>query len=113
VLTTTELQNHLSTISYMPGWLIDVYDGAYEGQHCVIRTRLEDSYNPGEMVELDIHSMLPPMRTTEDFEQWLLWRLMRIATHEVREWLKKDGKPIVDPHADGADQDRRSNVLTL
>lgn len=105
MLTTAEIQEHLKRISYMPGWEITVYDGRWEGQHVVIRTVVPDSYNPGSDVVLDVHSMLPPMRDIDALEEWLAWRLCRLATHEVREFLRRDGKPIYDPHAEFAERD--------
>jgi hypothetical protein len=49
---------------------------------------------------LDIHSLIPPMATVEDFDRWMVWRLIEIASHEVREWYRDDqGRAIFDPHA--------------
>lgn len=105
MLTTTELAAHLQHLTYRPGWTIHIYDGAHEGQHLVITTQVEDTTKPGTTTTLDIHSMLPPMRDTEQFETWLLWRLKRIEVHECREWFKRDGTPVSDPHAPYADRD--------
>jgi hypothetical protein len=49
--------------------------------------------------------MLPPMRDDAALLDWLLWRCCRIECHEAREWLRLDGKPWSDPHAEGADRD--------
>jgi hypothetical protein len=56
---------------------------------------------------LDVHSMLPPMRDTIALEEWLAWRLGRLEVHEMREFLKRDGRVIFDPHGADADHDRR------
>lgn len=105
MLTTLELVDHLNHISYKPGWEIYVYDGRWEGQHIVIRTEIEDTFNPGEKLVLDVHSMLPPMPSLDYFNEWLAWRLGRLEIHEMREFLKMDGKPIFDPHAEYAERD--------
>lgn len=105
MLTTHEIANWLTLITYRPGWSFEVYDGRWEGQHFVIRARVADATEPDETTTLDIHSMLPPMDTIDQFERWLAWRLSRIEIHEMREFLRRDGKPIFDPHADGAEHD--------
>lgn len=105
MLTTQQLAEHLNSISYKDGWNFHVYDGAFEGQHLVITAKLPDAFKPGESIALDIHSMLPPMPSYEYFERWLLWRLARIEVHECREFLRRNGKVIFNPHADAADRD--------
>ena len=105
MLTTTQIQEQLARISYKPGWSFRAYDGRWEGQHLVITTEVEDSYRPGETTTLDVHSMLPPMADADALHAWLAWRLQRIETHEMREFLKLDGKVLFDPHAELADRD--------
>ena len=107
LLTTEQIQAHLDTITYKPGWSFRVYDGRWEGQHIVIRTEVADTYNPGESTTLDVHSMLPPMRDVQALEEWLAWRLGRLEIHEMREFLKRNGQIIFDPHAEYADRDVR------
>lgn len=106
MLSTAEIARHLDRLTYRPGWTFEVYDGRFEGQHLVIRAEVDNSYQPGQLVVLDIHSMLPPMRDVAALEDWLGWRLRRVESHEQREWFKRDGVPVADPHAEGADQDR-------
>jgi hypothetical protein len=106
VLTTAEIQAHLARVSYKPGWSFEAYDGRWEGQHLVIRTEVPDTYEPGALVVLDVHSMLPPMRDTLALEEWLAWRLGRLEVHEMREFLKVDGAVLFDPHAEFAERDR-------
>jgi hypothetical protein len=104
-LTTCEIRHHLEKITYRPNWTFRVYDGTFEGQHLVINAEVENSYSRGDWVYLDIHTFMPPMASTADLERFLAWRLARIEVHEMREWLKRDGKAIYDPHAEGADKD--------
>jgi hypothetical protein len=105
MLTTSEIQAHLERLTYKPGWSIKAYDGRWEGQHVVITTVVDDAYKPGETQTLDVHSMLPPMADTDHLEQWLAWRLGRLELHEMREFLRRDGKPIYNPHAPYAERD--------
>lgn len=106
MLTTAEVQAILKRVTYKPGWSLEAYDGRFEGQHLNITTCVTDSYNPDQNVTLDVHSMLPPMVDEAALLAFLAWRLGRIELHEMREWLKVDGTPPFDPHAEFADQDR-------
>lgn len=104
-LSVEQIATHLERITYRPGWQFSVYPGRYEGPHICINADLADSVNAGKTVSVRIDSQLPPFETTEQFERWLLWRLAIIETHECREWLKRDGKAIADPHATDAQHD--------
>lgn len=104
-MSTSEIQDELGRLSYKSGWAFQVYDGAWEGQHFVIRTEVPDSYNPGETVTLDVHSMLPPCADVAALHRWLAWRLGRLEVHEMREFFRRDGLPVFDPHASGAEHD--------
>lgn len=105
MLGIADIQAHLERITYKPGWAITAYEGRWEGHHIVIRTELPDTYNDGQTITLDVHSMLPPMRHTSDLNTWLAWRLGRLELHEMREFLKYDGNVIFNPHAPGAEHD--------
>jgi hypothetical protein len=52
------------------------------------------------MVEVRIRSLIPPMASRWEFERWLAWRLRLVEIHESREWFRRDGKPVFDPHVD-------------
>lgn len=93
---------------YKPGWTITVYETEFQGIWLAVAAEVEDSYHPGDSVPLRIKSPIPPMRSNADFLNWLRWRLERIEVHECHEWLrlKDDGKPLFDPHAEGADEPR-------
>lgn len=107
MLTTQQINEHLTNRMYKPGWKFKCYDGRWEGQHFVITTVVPDAYNPGQDVTLDVHSMLPPQRDTEALDEWIMWRLGRLEIHEMREFYRDrtDGKPVADPHAEFADRD--------
>jgi hypothetical protein len=80
VLTTAEIQAHLNRLSYKPGWEFKVYDGRWEGQHLVIRTEVPDTYSD-QTVVLDVHSMLPPMRSRNGWRGGSGgWSCMRCAS---------------------------------
>jgi hypothetical protein len=107
VLTVEGIRAHLERLSYKDGWSFDVYEGRWEGPHIVIRTEVQDASRAARRVVLDVHSMLPPMRDTVALEEWLAWRLGRLEVHEMREFFKRDGRVIFDPHGPDADHDRR------
>lgn len=107
MLTTAEIKLHLERRKYMPGWEFDVYDGKFEGQHLAIKVVLPDAYHPGETVTIQVENMLPPIPTGAYLDEWIVWRLSRIATHEVREFYRdREGNAIFDPHAPFAERDR-------
>lgn len=106
MLTTQQISDHLADRRYMEGWRLTVYEGEWEGPHLVITAVLPDAYHDGQTVTVDIHSMLPPMPDTDYLDRWVVWRLCRIAVHEVREFYRDPfGQAIFDPHASGADRD--------
>lgn len=98
------IQTYLQRVTYRPGWTIVAYSDPWEGVIIRIVGSVENSYDPGHFIDLGVVSYLPPVQTVDELSQWLAWRLGRIENHEMREWLKCDGKPIYDPHAeDGAE----------
>lgn len=107
LLTTQEIKDHLETITYKPGWSFEYYVGRYEGPHLVIWTKVEDAFNPGRTVDLDVQCFLSPndIDSTESLNKYLAHRLGRIESHECREFLKENGKVIDSPHKPNADRD--------
>lgn len=105
MLTIQEIQNHLTKVTYKPGWSFEAYTGRWEYNHIIIRTEVPDAETPENTVTLDIHSMLPPMSDTHQFDQWLMWRLARIEIHEMREFYKIEGKVVDSPHNLHAEHD--------
>lgn len=105
MLSTEQLREHLTKVTYKPGWSFTVYDGEWEGQHIVIRTVVHDAYDPTKTTALDVHSMLPPMDSIDQFNNWLMWRLGRIEVHEMREFFRVNGTPVSDPHKENANRD--------
>lgn len=105
MLTVADLQQHLTRVSFMPGWDIEVREGRWEGPHIVIAAKVPNAYRPDEPMTLDVHTSLPPMHTYGQFDEWLVWRLNRLWSHEVREFYRVDGVPPFDPHGPHSDRD--------
>ncbi len=98
MLSAVEVRDVVTSLTYRPNWDFTVYQDPHEGLHLSIVAEVEDSYHPGQMIYLDIHSALPPFADEDAVEQWMLWRLKRIGSHEVREGLRRNGKLVSDPH---------------
>jgi hypothetical protein len=98
MLSSVEVRDVVTRLVYRPGWDLSVYIDPHEGLHVAIVAEVEDAYPPGQMVFLDIHSALPPFADQEAAKQWMLWRLERVGSHEVREWLRSNGDLVSDPH---------------
>lgn len=104
-LSIQEIEEELKKITYREGWKFIVYDGAWEGQHMRIEATVPDSVNLGKDVDLKIEIPIPPCPNVEYFHYWLIYRIIRIESHEAREFFKVDGVPVFYPHMEGADQD--------
>lgn len=81
-------------------WKVQVFEDPHEGPAIYFTADVVDTYNPPERVELRILSYLSPndRRSVETFKQYILWRLKRIAVHEVGEGLKFSGELVWNPH---------------
>lgn len=99
-LTPAHVEAVFEEFTYLPGWRFVLQHDPHEGLFVRIQATVENSYQPGKTTDLDIISPLPFFRTERDVELWLSWRLARIATHESREFLKRNGKVVSDPHAE-------------
>lgn len=100
-LSFYSLKEAIAKFSYKPGWTFTVYEDPYEGSHIQIAVSTPDAFHPEQDVVLDIHSPLPPMFDDRQLKAWMLWRLLRIETHECREWLRFKGEQIINPHVSG------------
>jgi hypothetical protein len=81
-------------------WKVQVFDDPHEGPAIYFTADVIDTYNPPNQIELRVLSYLSPndRRSVETFKQYVLWRLTRIAVHEVGEGLKFSGQLVWDPH---------------
>lgn len=103
-LSVDEMRHTLRKVRYKPAWNFEVREGRFEGPHLVIRAIVPNAHGLG-YVNLDIHSAIPPCFSEKQFLEFLLWRLLRIESHETREFFQYEGELLYDPHADGADRD--------
>lgn len=101
MLSTEQINTELGRLTYKPGFTFRAYEDLWEGQKIRIEATVPDSRNPEETVDLGIDSFLPPLVDEWDLRRWLAYRLRRVETHEMLEFLRLDGSPIWDPHKPG------------
>jgi hypothetical protein len=90
------IKAQLERFTYKAGWRFEVRLFEF-----VIIFKCEDTYNPGNMIEVVRASPLwiIPCGNPETFAWWLAEEIKAVEIHESREWLKRDGKIYNDPHA--------------
>lgn len=99
MLTVGQIEALLERVTYRPGWQLTVYEDPWEGPHLRIVATMPNAYRPDETVDVGINSAIPPMPDADAFLLWLQARLIRVESHESREFLHLDGRPVFDPHA--------------
>lgn len=97
-LSHLQLAAQINSYTYKPGWQLSVFHDVWEGSVLRIVADLPDAYHSSQTVQLRVNSRIPPMRSDLDFDHYVLWRLDQIERHECREWLRRNGKPLYDPH---------------
>lgn len=99
MLSTAEICDRVAQMTYRPGWTLSVYENGFEDPHLeILAVDVPNSYRPGSTLDLRISSSIPPMDSIEQLDRWVMWRLERVESHEAREWLQIDGRPLFDPH---------------
>jgi hypothetical protein len=97
-LTPTEIEFEVSLYEYKRDWKLTTFFHPWEGMYLYVTGKVTDSTNHTRSTELRISSPMPPMPSREYLGYWLTWRLMRIETHEVSEFLRRVGERVIDPH---------------
>jgi predicted metal-dependent enzyme (double-stranded beta helix superfamily) len=90
----------LNQVTYKPGWSFTIHRHTWEGLCVDITITMPNSYKPGEDVTLNIRTPVPPIVNAKHFHDWLMWRLGRIESHEMREFYKVNGRVVDNPHAE-------------
>jgi hypothetical protein len=97
-LTHLELAAELAHLSYKPDYHLSLFVDPWEGSVLRIVVKVPDAYHPDQLQEQRINTRLPPFESVAGFRHYLLWRLIMVEIHEAREFLRRDGVPISDPH---------------
>lgn len=99
MLTIDALRSALKRVTYRPGWRFILYQSEHEGIWMSVKAEVPDAANPSKTTVVNVRTAVPPIPHEAYFWTWLAYRLKRIESHESREYLKVDGKPLDDPHA--------------
>jgi hypothetical protein len=105
MLTLHQIRLHLDTLEYRDGVTWHATEDPWEGIKIRIQYQVEDTYNPGHTTTLGIDSYLSPndRASEEALDLWFCWRMWRIEGHEAREYVKRNGTPLYDPHLEHSD----------
>lgn len=98
---------HLITLityrfKYKPGWRFEVK--TKDGVGLRILATVDNSYKPGEPVQIGSVALLPPewIHWPEDrLIWWLHEEILRRETHELDEFFRVDDVVLFDPHKRG------------
>jgi hypothetical protein len=98
MLGVVELRGELSRLTtYIRDSRIWIEEDIWEGPKLVIHACATDAYIKGQDVDLLIKTFIPPMHNADQFADFVLWRLCRIAIHEEMEGFMRDGRRYRDP----------------
>lgn len=98
-MTAEQVRRQMASYTYRPRWTFELIEGHCEGLQTRMVGPVEDSYHPGRTIDLGINDWLPPLATPDDLDRWMAYRCQRIEIHESREWLRRNGVLVNDPHA--------------
>lgn len=105
----------LSKLKYKPGWSFEMR--ALPGElHVRVEAKVPDSDGSRDLITLYAGNTLSLARV-DLFDEFKLWTLVealirQIEDHEIREWLRIDGEPVIDPHPKYESHSRRHAANT-
>lgn len=99
------MQRELTRYTYRPGWKMTITAGHMPTGPAMLVVRYEalDSRDPTRVHQFRAHRSIGPYGPDSDpdkFARELQHRLFDLEQHESREWLRRDGELLDDPHAD-------------
>jgi hypothetical protein len=98
--SSKDIADYLDTVEYRDNFKFEVHDTDWEGPFIRILIKDKDNFNPDKEIDLGMNSFVC-VSSAEEMDRWLVNRLIRIESHEVRERFKRNGKVIFNPHAEG------------
>lgn len=90
------MRQQLARHTHKPGWTLTIDPGPT----LTIRWTTPDSRNPGQTAAVKSIRPLPATYDPDEFTQAVLAGLDDAERHETREWFRRDGVLVDDPHAD-------------
>lgn len=104
-LDIDSVRSFLRSVTYKDGWEFEVYGNPFDGMYIQIRATVPNAYyikggESPETVQLRINSPIPTvaLESHRHLGDWILWRIIRVETHEAMEFFKVGGYMIYDPH---------------
>jgi hypothetical protein len=101
------LQSQLDRYSYRSGWTWELlYDASFWAPAFSVKIdfQVPDAYQPEQEVQIVSGQAIPPWVVTERdpelFKRWFQTVIFNTEMHESREWLRRDGVLVDDPHRD-------------
>jgi hypothetical protein len=92
MLSDEEITRQIEVQQHLPGWKFITFRER-EGLMLRIEAPVLDA-DTGKPTLLGINTYIPPMRDPEAVDEFIHWRLSRIALHEVDEWHRVNGEPV-------------------
>lgn len=104
------MERELARFTYKPGWRLQLVDAAeffreQRAYHLIVSYKAQDSRTPdGPETLIRVNVSVPPYIDEEPdaFAHWLIEAVSEIERHEAREWLRRDGIMLFDPHVKAA-----------
>jgi hypothetical protein len=100
------MQHELARYTYRPGWEMTISTVPNRPATLIVRYPAADSRNPGHERWFRAHRPIvqfpppPGVNREEWFARTLQAILLDLEAHESREWLRRDGQLVDDPHTD-------------
>jgi hypothetical protein len=101
MMTFTAVHDTVRTLTMPPTVTATARYDVWEGPYVRFVGTVPDAMLPGEGLDIGVDWYPSPndLASRARLERALVWRLARIAGHEVREFVQRDGRPLYDPHA--------------
>ena len=102
------LQSQLDRYTYRSGWAWTLHgqsDNYWSATFTVeITFSAVDAHDPSSNCVIFSRQAIPPFvmqeRDPELFKRWFQTTIFNVEMHESREWLRRDGVLVEDPHKD-------------
>jgi hypothetical protein len=101
------LRQQLSRYSYRPTWTFEVEympdPLAWVDRYSILtRFKVMNSYPPHQEIEIKSLEPVPSFviehHDAEAFKRWFPVMIWYVEQHESKEWLRRDGELVDDPH---------------
>ena len=99
VLTRDEIRDIVASISYKPGFKIELTKIDAHSCEFDVQMQVKDTYKPGNTIVHSTHCFsLGYFGRKEHLIEFIRHAITTLELHERDEWFKVDGKLLNDPH---------------